>query len=48
MMQLVIVVFFVSVAISYLAYLFYSKFIKKQPPCDGCAFGKSAHQESHE
>lgn len=47
-MQLVLVILFVSIAISYLAYLFHSKFIKKQPPCEGCAFGKSAHPESHE
>lgn len=47
-MQLVLVILIVSIAITYLAYLFYSKFIKKQSTCEGCAFGKSAHQESHE
>jgi len=48
MTQVIVVILTITLAVGYLAKLFYGKFLKKQPHCDGCAFSKGKSPISYE
>ena len=48
MIQQISVAFIIIVAVAYLMYKFYTRFIKKQTACDSCAFGKTDRKAEYE